>query len=116
MPARARALTPLPFLLPLKDGLASIKSALGTSVAPIKVSLGVALGATAPLVAYGVLERGIESTKPPTTAAAPQVQLETPLTYTMPAAAVETEKTAGSGPEEASFASSFRPLSGHARR
>ena len=92
VPARARALTPLPFLLPLKDGLASIKSALGTSVAPIKVSLGVALGATAPLVAYGVLERGIESTKPPTTAAAPQVQLETPLTYTMPAAAIGTEK------------------------
>ena len=92
VPARARALAPLPFLLPLKDGFASIKSALGTSVAPIKVSLGVALGATAPLVAYGVLERGIESTKPPITAAAPQVQLETPLTYTMPAAAVETEK------------------------
>ena len=92
VPARARALAPLPFLLPLKDGFASIKSALGTSVAPIKVSLGLALGATAPLVAYGVLERGIESTKPPITAAAPQVQLETPLTYTMPAAAVETEK------------------------
>jgi RNA polymerase sigma factor (sigma-70 family) len=92
VPVRARALAPLPFLLPLKDGLASIKSALGTSVAPIKVSLGVALGAAAPLVAYGVLERGIESTKPATAAAAPQVQLETPLTYTMPAAAVETEK------------------------
>jgi len=92
VPARARALAPLPFLLPLKDGLASIKSALGTSVAPIKVSLGVALGATAPLVAYGVLQRGIESTKPPITAAAPQVQLETPLTYTMPAAGVEREK------------------------
>ncbi len=93
VPVRARAaLAPLPFLLPLKDGLASIKSALGTSVAPIKVSLGVALGATAPLVAYGVLQRGIESTKPATTAAAPQVQLETPLTYTMPAAGVEREK------------------------
>jgi RNA polymerase sigma factor (sigma-70 family) len=92
VPVRARALAPLPFLLPLKDGLASIKSALGTSVAPIKVSLGVALGAAAPLVAYGVLERGIESTKPPITAAAPQVQLETPLTYTMPASGVETEK------------------------
>jgi hypothetical protein len=65
VPVRARALAPLPFLLPLKDGFASIKSALGTSVAPIKVSLGLALGATAPLVAYGVLERGIESTKPP---------------------------------------------------
>jgi RNA polymerase sigma factor (sigma-70 family) len=95
VPVRARALAPLPFLLPLKDGFASIKSALGTSVAPIKVSLGVALGAAAPLVAYGVLERGIESTKPATAAAAPQVQLETPLTYTMPAAAVETEKKPG---------------------
>jgi RNA polymerase sigma-70 factor (ECF subfamily) len=95
VPVRARAFAPLPFLLPLKDGLASIKSAFGTSVAPMKVSLGVALGAAAPLVAYGVLERGIESTKPATTAAAPQVQLETPLTYTMPAAAVETEKKPG---------------------
>lgn len=95
VPVRARALAPLPFLLPLKDGLASIKSALGTSVAPIKVSLGVALGAAAPLVAYGVLERGIESTKPATAAAAPQVQLETPLTYSVPAAAVETEKKPG---------------------
>src|SRR6185503_18202065 len=84
VPVRARALAPLPFLLPLKDGLA-----------PIKVSLGVALGAAAPLVAYGVLERGIESTKPATTAAAPQVQLETPLTYSMPAAAVETGKKPG---------------------
>ena len=95
VPARARALAPLPFLLPLKDGLASIKSALGTSVAPIKVSLGVALGAAAPLVAYGVLERGLESTKPATAAVAPQVQLETPLTYTVPAVAVETEKKPG---------------------
>jgi len=95
VPVRARALAPLPFLLPLKDGLASIKSALGTSVAPIKVSLGVALGAAAPLVAYGVLERGIESTKPAAAAATPQVQLEAPLTYSMPAAAVVTEKKPG---------------------
>lgn len=92
VPVRARALAPLPFLLPLKDGLASIKSAFGTSVAPIKVSLGVALGAAAPLVAFGVLERGIESTKPAITAAAPKVQLQTPLTYTMPASEVETER------------------------
>ena len=110
VPARARALSPLPFLLPLKDGLASIKSALGTGVAPIKVSLGVALGATAPLVAYGVLERGIESTKPPTTAAAPQVQLETPLTYTMPAAAVETEKTPGVAQKKQASASDPAPV------
>jgi len=92
VPVRARALAPLPFLLPLKDGLASIKSAFGTSVAPIKVSLGVALGAAAPLVAYGVLERGIENTKPAISAAAPKVQLQTPLNYTMPASEVETEK------------------------
>ena len=109
VPARARALTPLPLLLPLKDGLASIKSALGTSVAPIKVSLGVALGATAPLVAYGVLQRGIESTKPATTAAAPQVQLETPLTYTMPAAAVETEKKPGVAPDKQATPSASDP-------
>ena len=92
VPVRARALAPLPFLLPLKDGLASIKSAFGTGVAPIKVSLGIALGAAAPLVAYGVLERGIENTKPAITAAAPKVQLQTPLTYTMPVPRVETEK------------------------
>jgi hypothetical protein len=79
-------------MLPLKDGLASIKSVLGSSVAPMKVSLGVAIGAAAPLVAYGILERGIESTKPAITAAAPKVQLETSLTYPVPAPAVETEK------------------------
>ena len=109
VPARARALLPIPFLLPLKDGFASIKSALGTGVAPIKVSLGVALGATAPLVAYGVLERGIESTKPPITAAAPQVQLETPLTYTMPAAAIETEKKPGVAAEKQASPSASDP-------
>jgi RNA polymerase sigma factor (sigma-70 family) len=109
VPVRARALAALPFLLPLKDGLASIKSALGTSVAPMKVSLGVALGATAPLVAYGVLERGIESTKPPITAAAPQVQLETPLTYTMPTAPVETEKKPGVAPDKQASPSASDP-------
>jgi RNA polymerase sigma-70 factor (ECF subfamily) len=98
VPVRARALAPLPFLLPLKDGFASFKSALGASVAPIKISLGVALGAAAPLVAYGVLERGIESAKPATPAAAPNVQLETPLTYTMPTFAVETKKEPGAAP------------------
>jgi RNA polymerase sigma-70 factor (ECF subfamily) len=93
VPVRARALAPLPFMLPLKDGLASIKSVLGSSVAPMKVSLGVAIGAAAPLVAYGILERGIESTKPAITAAAPKVQVETSLTYPVPAPAVETETT-----------------------
>jgi RNA polymerase sigma-70 factor (ECF subfamily) len=84
VPARARALAPLPFLIPLKDGFAAFKSSFSASVAPIKVSLGIALGAAAPLVAYGVLERGIERSTPANTAAAPTVQLETPLTYEVP--------------------------------
>jgi RNA polymerase sigma-70 factor, ECF subfamily len=83
VPARARALAPLAFLIPLKDGFAAFKSAFSASVAPIKVSLGIALGASAPLIAYGVLERGIEGSKA-TTAATPTVQLETPLAYEQP--------------------------------
>jgi RNA polymerase sigma-70 factor (ECF subfamily) len=84
VPARARALAPLPLLLPLKHGMSSFKSAFSASVAPIKVSLGIALGAAAPLVAYGLLERGIAH--PPATgkAAAPTVQVESPLTFTAP--------------------------------
>jgi len=109
VPVRARALAPLPFLLPLKDGFASIKSAFGTSVAPIKVSLGVALGAAAPLVAYGVLERGIENTKPAITAAAPKVQVQTPLTYTMPASGVEKEKKPGLAAEKQASLSASEP-------
>jgi hypothetical protein len=75
----------------MKDGFAAVKSAFSASVAPIKVSLGIALGAAAPLIAYGVLERGIDS---PThaTAAAPTVQLEKPLTYTVPTPVGDTEK------------------------
>jgi RNA polymerase sigma factor (sigma-70 family) len=84
VPARARALAPLPFLIPMKDGFAAVKSAFSASVAPIKVSLGIALGAAAPLVAYGVFVGSVHSPKPPTTAAARAVQLETPLTYTVP--------------------------------
>jgi RNA polymerase sigma factor (sigma-70 family) len=84
VPARARALAPLAFLIPLKDGFAAFKSAFSGSVAPIKVSLGIALGASAPLIAYGVLERGIERSTEAKTAAAPTVQVETPLTYEVP--------------------------------
>ena len=84
VPARARALAPLPFLIPMKDGFAAVKSAVSAGVAPIKVSLGIALGAAAPLIAYGVLERGIDSPTHAKTAAAPTVQLEKPLTYTVP--------------------------------
>src|SRR5207247_4056704 len=50
-------------------------------VAPIKVSLGIALGATAPLVAFGLLEPGISHPPPTQKAAAPTVQVETPLTF-----------------------------------
>jgi hypothetical protein len=80
LPARARALAPLPFLLPLKHGLASIKSGLGASVAPFKVSLGIALGAAAPLVMYGVFERSAVSSPPAHEAAAP-APVEGPLTF-----------------------------------
>jgi RNA polymerase sigma-70 factor, ECF subfamily len=101
VPARARALAPLAFLIPVKDGFAAFKSAFSASVAPIKVSLGIALGAAAPLVAYGVLERGIEGPNQVNTAAAPTVQLETPLTYEVPSPGSEplTEKQAVVSPE-----------------
>jgi RNA polymerase sigma factor (sigma-70 family) len=92
VPARARALAPLPFLIPMKDGFAAVKSAFSASVAPIKVSLGIALGAAAPLIAYGVLERGIDAPTHARTAAAPTVQLEKPLTYTVPTPVGDTEK------------------------
>jgi RNA polymerase sigma-70 factor, ECF subfamily len=100
VPARARALAPLPFLIPVKEGFSAIKSAFSASVAPIKVSLGIALGAAAPLVAFGVLERGIDSQTQAKAAAAPTVQVETPLTYTVPAPAGETEKNQEVGPEK----------------
>jgi len=84
VPARARALAPLPLLFPFKDGIASIKSAFATSVAPIKVSLGIALGAAAPLVAYGVLERGIAHPQAVEKASPQVVQVETPQASAAP--------------------------------
>ncbi len=85
---RARALAPLPLLFPLKQGVSAVKSAFSASIAPMKVSLGIALGAAAPLVAYGLFEQGIAHHGGATTkAAAPAAQLETPLTYTIPAPA-----------------------------
>src|SRR5262245_32967300 len=92
VPARARAFAPLFFLIPLKDGFAAFKSAFSGSVAPIKVSLGIALGAAAPLVVYGVLEQGVQSSARAKTAASPTVQLEVPLTYTAPVTARDTVK------------------------
>jgi hypothetical protein len=102
VPVRARAVAPLPLLIPLKDGLAALKSSFSASVAPIKVSLGIALGAAAPLVAYGVLERGIDSSSQSKSAAAPTVQLETPLTYSVPPAVDKavTKKPAIASPEK----------------
>jgi RNA polymerase sigma-70 factor (ECF subfamily) len=76
-PVRARALTPLPFLLPLHHGWSAFKSTLSSSIAPTKVSLGIALGAAAPLVAFGLLQGGLqERSAPPAKAAAPAVQLD----------------------------------------
>jgi hypothetical protein len=90
----------------LKVGFAAVKSAFSVSIAPIKVSLGIALGAAAPLVAYGVLERGIDASNQAKTAAAPTVQLETPLTYTVPAI---TDKAGTEKPVVASRATQRQP-------
>jgi RNA polymerase sigma-70 factor (ECF subfamily) len=105
VPARARALAPLPLLIPLKDGLAALKASFSASIAPIKVSLGIALGAAAPLVAYGVLERGIDNSNQSKTKAAPTVQLERPLTYAVPSAVDKavTKKPAGASPKKQSM-------------
>jgi len=113
VPARARAFAPLPFLIPVREGFSAVKSALSASVAPIKVSLGIALGATAPLVAYGVLERGVDNPARAQTAAAPTVQLETPLTYTVPTPAGDatngTERPAFSAKPSSSTPSGPHP-------
>jgi RNA polymerase sigma-70 factor, ECF subfamily len=110
VPVRARAIAPLPLLIPLKDGLAALKSSFSASVAPIKVSLGIALGAAAPLVAYGVLERGIDNSNRSKTAAAPTVQLETPLTYSVPPAVDEAvAKTAVASPEKLAMSPEPKP-------
>jgi len=86
VPVRARALAPLPFLFPLRDALGSFKSSFSASVAPIKVSLGVALAAAAPLVAYGVFEQGVAHHRGATAgAAAPAVQPDASLSYATPA-------------------------------
>ena len=77
VPVRTRALAPLPLLLPFKHGIASLKSAFTASVAPIKVSLGIALGAAAPLVAYGLLERGMSPPSATQKAVPVTVQLAT---------------------------------------
>jgi RNA polymerase sigma factor (sigma-70 family) len=111
VPVRARAVAPLPLLIPLKDGLAALKSSFSASIAPIKVSLGIALGAAAPLVAYGVLERGIDGSHQAKTAAAPTVQLETPLTYSVPPAVDKavTKQPAIASPEKQSMPSKPEP-------
>jgi RNA polymerase sigma-70 factor (ECF subfamily) len=98
VPVRARALTVFPLLLSFKHGLSSVKSAFTASVAPIKVSLGIALGAAAPLIAYGLLEPGIShppaAPKATAAAAAPTTEVETRLTYTGAPVSSATEKPA----------------------
>jgi RNA polymerase sigma-70 factor (ECF subfamily) len=95
VPARARALGVLPFVPPLKHGLASLKTGLGASVAPFKVSLGIALGAAAPLVAYGVFEHSVTHTPSARQATAPAVSLEAPLTFVTPSSAAKEIVEAG---------------------
>ena len=104
VPARARALAPLPFLISFK-GFSSFKSAFSTSVGPIKVSLGIALGAAAPLIAYGVLERSIDgpAQSKTETAAAPIVQLEKSLRYTAPTPGGDPDHKPGISVEMQSF-------------
>jgi RNA polymerase sigma factor (sigma-70 family) len=84
VPVRARALAPLPLLFPFKHGISSIKSAFTSSVAPIKVSLGIALGAAAPLVAYGLLERSLSQPPAAKNASPPVVQVDTPQAFSAP--------------------------------
>jgi RNA polymerase sigma-70 factor, ECF subfamily len=89
VPVRARAAAPLLLLLPFKHGISSLRSTLSASVAPIKVSLGIALGAAAPLVVYGLVERGMSHPPAVQKAAAPAVQVETTATYASPASGGE---------------------------
>ncbi len=113
VPARARALAPLAFLIPMKHGFSTFKSAFSASVAPVKVSLGIALGAAAPLVAFGVLERGIERSTDAHTAAVPTVQLEAPLTYEVPSPASNpvTQRHAVVSPKKQASPPKSRPPS-----
>jgi RNA polymerase sigma factor (sigma-70 family) len=68
-PVRARALAPLPFLLPLHRGLTAMKSTISTSIASAKVPIVIALGASAPLVGFGLLQAGAPAFAPDTPAA-----------------------------------------------
>jgi RNA polymerase sigma-70 factor, ECF subfamily len=114
VPVPARALAPLPFLLPLKDGLASFKSAFSASIAPIKVSLGIALGAAAPLVAYGILESSVAD--PPAAqqaAAPPAVQAETPLTFVAPLTDRQKTSENTKGPAQTEHPKSHSGSSSH---
>ena len=113
VPARARALALLPAVPPLKHGLASLKTSLGASVAPFKVSIGIALGAAAPLVAYGVFEHSVTHTPPARQATAVAASLEEPLTVVTPRSAVnETVETdARTAKGSSSDAGGSRPAS-----
>ncbi|HEX5468632.1 MAG TPA: sigma-70 family RNA polymerase sigma factor [Gaiellaceae bacterium] len=84
VPVRARALAPLPLLVPLHNGFAAVKSAITSTIAPIKVSIGIALGASAPLIAYGLLEEGVFSHPPPAKTAAAAPQNPAPARMTLP--------------------------------
>jgi RNA polymerase sigma-70 factor, ECF subfamily len=47
-------------LLPLPPALSGLKSALAGGLTPAKVAVGIALGATAPLIAFGLVEGAVE--------------------------------------------------------
>lgn len=82
-------------LLPLPPVLSGLKSAVAGGLTPAKVALGIALGATAPLIAFGLVEGAVErangsraestaptsvdSRPPPVAATAPSSAVSEPL-------------------------------------
>lgn len=53
---RSRARAAVSALLPMPPALSSLKSAVTGGLAPMKVAFGIALGATAPLIVFGLVE------------------------------------------------------------
>ena len=82
---RARAVAPLALLVPLREAWGGIKAAIPGGVGPLKVSVGIAVGAAAPLIAFGVLESGVKHSQAPAKRAeAPVVQIEAASSFPLP--------------------------------
>lgn len=92
---RARAVAPLALLIPLRDAWGAVKAAVPGGIGPMKASIGIAVGAAAPLIAFGVLESGVRhSPSPAKDAAAPVIQIEA-------ASSAPSPSTAGPAPAPA---------------